>query len=192
MLDPSEQTKMIQLLKHVQVERGMAMVFVSHDLAVVRVADRVMVLDRGRVVEEATGTLVSPQHPVTRGLSRPPAGMPSSRPRMAPPLSMPGGDVTRARDGDTSDVSSDSFRQAAFNPEFVRTSDVAPTPVSSPVSVSAVSLSRQQPPAGRRSPPQARGSEIKERSSCPCRPHRWRQARPGRRSVRNGQGAARW
>jgi peptide/nickel transport system ATP-binding protein len=71
MLDPSEQTKLLQLLKHLQVERGMAMVFISHELAVVlRVADRVVVLDRGRVVEEATSTglLVDPQHPVTRRL----------------------------------------------------------------------------------------------------------------------------
>ncbi|HUR18551.1 MAG TPA: ABC transporter ATP-binding protein [Acidimicrobiales bacterium] len=71
MLDPSEQAKMIQLLKHLQVERGMAMIFVSHDLSVVlRVADRVVVIDGGKVVEEATGSeiLVSPRHDVTRGL----------------------------------------------------------------------------------------------------------------------------
>lgn len=71
MLDPSEQAKMLQLLKHLQVERGMAMVLISHDLAVVlRVADRVLILDQGRVVEEGTGTrlLVSPRHPVTRAL----------------------------------------------------------------------------------------------------------------------------
>lgn len=71
MLDPSEQAKMIQLLKHLQVERGMAMIFVSHDLSVVlRVADRVLVLDRGRVVEEGAGAtmLASPRHPVTRAL----------------------------------------------------------------------------------------------------------------------------
>lgn len=68
MLDPSEQAKMIQLLKHLQVERGMAMVFISHDLAVVlRVADRVLILEDGRVVEEATGSrlLTAPQHPTT-------------------------------------------------------------------------------------------------------------------------------
>jgi peptide/nickel transport system ATP-binding protein len=44
---------------------------VSHDLAVIlRIADRVVVLDCGRVVEEATGTdlLRRPQHPVTRSL----------------------------------------------------------------------------------------------------------------------------
>jgi len=71
MLDPSEQAKMIQLLKHLQVERGMALVFVSHDLSVVlRVADRVVVVDQGRVVEEGTGSeiLVAPRHEVTRGL----------------------------------------------------------------------------------------------------------------------------
>ena len=71
MLDPSEQAKMIQLLKHLQVERGMAMIFISHDLSVVlRVADRVLVLDRGRIVEEGSGgtMLASPRHPVTRSL----------------------------------------------------------------------------------------------------------------------------
>jgi len=71
MLDPSEQAKLLQLLKHLQVERGMAMVFISHDLSVVlRIADRVLILDQGRVVEEGAGSrlLVSPQHPVTRAL----------------------------------------------------------------------------------------------------------------------------
>ncbi len=71
MLDPSEQAKMIQLLKRLQVERGMSMVFISHDMAVVlRVADRVLILDSGRVVEEGTGSrlLAAPQHPTTRRL----------------------------------------------------------------------------------------------------------------------------
>lgn len=71
MLDPSEQAKMIQLLKHLQVERGMAMIFVSHDLSVVlRVADRVLVLDSGRIVEEGTSSqiLMRPRHRVTKGL----------------------------------------------------------------------------------------------------------------------------
>jgi peptide/nickel transport system ATP-binding protein len=71
MLDPSEQAKMLQLLKHLQVQRGMSMVFISHDLSVVlRIADRVLVLDQGRVIEEGTGgaLLVSPSHPVTQAL----------------------------------------------------------------------------------------------------------------------------
>jgi len=71
MLDPSEQAELLHLLKQLQVERGMAMVFISHDLAVVlRIADRVLILDQGRVVEEGSGAdlLVSPRHPVTRAL----------------------------------------------------------------------------------------------------------------------------
>ena len=71
MLDPSEQAKIIQLLKHLQVERGMSMIFISHDLSVVlRVADRVLVLDRGRIVEEGAGgtMLASPKHEVNRSL----------------------------------------------------------------------------------------------------------------------------
>jgi ABC-type glutathione transport system ATPase component len=71
MLDPSEQAKMIQLLKHLQVERGMAMIFISHDLSVVlRVADRVLVLAGGRIVEEGSGgaMLAAPQHEATKEL----------------------------------------------------------------------------------------------------------------------------
>lgn len=71
MLDPSEQAKMLQLFKQLQVERGMAMIFVSHDLAaVLRIADRVVVLSEGRAVERGTGTdlLISPRHPATRAL----------------------------------------------------------------------------------------------------------------------------
>ncbi len=71
MLDPSEQTKVLQLLKSLQVERGMAMVLISHDLAVLlRVADRVLVMERGQVVEQAPGTalLLSPRQPISRSL----------------------------------------------------------------------------------------------------------------------------
>jgi peptide/nickel transport system ATP-binding protein len=71
MLDPSEQAKVLQLLKQLQVDRGMAMVLVSHDLAsVLRIADRVLVMDKGRVVEEGTGSalLVNPRHDATRAL----------------------------------------------------------------------------------------------------------------------------
>ena len=71
MLDPSEQAKMIHLLRHLQIEKGMAMIFISHDLSVVlRVADRVLVLSDGRIVEEGSGgtMLARPRHDVTRSL----------------------------------------------------------------------------------------------------------------------------
>ncbi|HWG73453.1 MAG TPA: oligopeptide/dipeptide ABC transporter ATP-binding protein [Acidimicrobiales bacterium] len=70
-LDPSERAKVLQLLKTIQVERGMAMLLVSHDLGVVlRVADRVVVVDGGRVVEEGPSAQIlrHPAHPVTRQL----------------------------------------------------------------------------------------------------------------------------
>ncbi len=70
-LDPSERAKVLQLLKSVQVERGMAMLVVSHDLAVVlRIADRVLVMDAGHIVEEASSTelLRRPSHEATRQL----------------------------------------------------------------------------------------------------------------------------
>ena len=56
MLDPSEQAEVIQLVKAAQVRSGLSVVIVSHDLAVLlRIADRLVVLDRGRVAETGRG-----------------------------------------------------------------------------------------------------------------------------------------
>ena len=71
MLDASEQAKLLVMLKDQQVGRGMAMVVVSHDLALVRkVADRLVVLHAGEVIETGpgAGVIAAPQHPVTRAL----------------------------------------------------------------------------------------------------------------------------
>jgi peptide/nickel transport system ATP-binding protein len=71
MLDASEQAKLMVLLQNLQVERGMAMVFVSHDLALVRkVADRILVLHQGEVVEQGPTNriLTTPTSDVTRQL----------------------------------------------------------------------------------------------------------------------------
>jgi peptide/nickel transport system ATP-binding protein len=78
-VDPSEQAKLLQLLKAIQVERGMALVLVSHDVALVlRTCDRVLVMDEGRVVEQASGTrlLLDPAASTTRRLLNA-AGAPS-------------------------------------------------------------------------------------------------------------------
>ncbi len=67
-LDVSVQAQILDLIRQVQRERGIALVFITHDLAVVRqVADRIIVLRQGRVVEEGTATSVMehPQHPYT-------------------------------------------------------------------------------------------------------------------------------
>ncbi len=69
MLDASEQAKVLQLLKHLQNERGMAMLLISHNLAMVRkVCDRVVVMRAGELVEEGpTHRIVNaPRHPYTR------------------------------------------------------------------------------------------------------------------------------
>ncbi|MFC9559633.1 ABC transporter ATP-binding protein [Agromyces sp. NPDC056965] len=70
-LDVTIQDQILGLLRRLREERGMAMVFVSHDLAVVaEVCDRVAVMYAGRIVE--TGpvdeVLRSPRHPYTAAL----------------------------------------------------------------------------------------------------------------------------
>lgn len=56
LLDPSEQARVLQLLKELQVERGLSMIFVSHSLPLVlRVADTVAVLAGGKIVEQGPG-----------------------------------------------------------------------------------------------------------------------------------------
>jgi peptide/nickel transport system ATP-binding protein len=70
-LDLSAQAQVLNLLKDLQAEMGLAMLFISHDLAVVRyVAARIAVLLRGKVVEEGTTAKVStaPEHPYTKRL----------------------------------------------------------------------------------------------------------------------------
>ena len=53
MLDASEQARMLVVLRERQAEMGLGLVFVSHDMAVVRkVTDRIVILDGGRLVEE--------------------------------------------------------------------------------------------------------------------------------------------
>jgi peptide/nickel transport system ATP-binding protein len=60
MLDASEQARLLVVLRERQVEMGLGLVLVSHDLAVVRkVTDRIVVLDQGRVVEEGPSALVA-------------------------------------------------------------------------------------------------------------------------------------
>lgn len=60
MLDASEQARVLVLLRSAQVEYGVALVVVSHDLAVVRkVTDRIVVLDAGNVVEEGPSNVVA-------------------------------------------------------------------------------------------------------------------------------------
>jgi peptide/nickel transport system ATP-binding protein len=60
MLDASEQARLLVVLRERQVEMGLGLIFISHDLAAVRkVTDRIVVLDDGEVVEEGLSAVVS-------------------------------------------------------------------------------------------------------------------------------------
>ena len=70
-LDATVAAKVMALLAELKARRGLSLVLVSHDLALVRrIADRVHVMERGRVVESGTTEAVTtrPAHPTTRAL----------------------------------------------------------------------------------------------------------------------------
>jgi oligopeptide/dipeptide ABC transporter ATP-binding protein len=72
-LDVTVQAQVLEVLRDAQERTGAAMLFVTHDLGVVAgIADRVVVLYAGRVVEEGpvAEVLAAPSHPYTRGLMR--------------------------------------------------------------------------------------------------------------------------
>jgi oligopeptide transport system ATP-binding protein len=93
-LDVSIQAQIVNLLTDLQQEMGLALVFIAHDLAVVRhISHRVMVMYLGRVAElaDADGLYRHPKHPYTRALmAAVPVPDPGYRPQGAQILS---GDV---------------------------------------------------------------------------------------------------
>ena len=95
-LDVTIQAQILKLLKELQARFGMAMLFITHDLGIVRrTADRVCVMQNGAIVEEGsvTGVFESPQHAYTQRLL---AAQPKGRKQPVPdsaPVVMAGDDV---------------------------------------------------------------------------------------------------
>ncbi|MFN0136210.1 MAG: ABC transporter ATP-binding protein [Phycisphaerae bacterium] len=95
-LDVTVQAQIVELLREIQRAMGLAVLFITHDLALVSsIADRVYVMYAGRVVEQARATelFARPRHPYTQALLR-------SLPRMeerrsAGPLPVIPGEVPR-------------------------------------------------------------------------------------------------
>lgn len=70
-LDPSIQAKVLKLLLHIQENRGLSILFITHDIAVARkISDRIAVMYEGRIVEEGltSQVITDPQHPCTKAL----------------------------------------------------------------------------------------------------------------------------
>jgi peptide/nickel transport system ATP-binding protein len=71
-LDVMVQAQVLQLLKALQRELGLAMLFITHDLSVlVEVADRIAIMYAGRIIEEGPAESVfrEPAHPYTKALA---------------------------------------------------------------------------------------------------------------------------
>jgi oligopeptide transport system ATP-binding protein len=124
-LDVSIQAQIVNLLRDLQRELSLSLLFVAHDLAVVKaISHRVLVMYLGRVMELGTRREVygSPQHPYTRALlsavPRPDPATERTRTHavlsgeMPSPLNMPSGCAFRTRCPDAIAACADAVPQA--------------------------------------------------------------------------------
>jgi oligopeptide transport system ATP-binding protein len=89
-LDVTVQAQILELIRRLQRELGMAVIFITHDLGVVAgLCDRVLVMYAGRAVETAgvRAIFYQPRHPYTRALQR---SIPSTQPKGAALFTIPG------------------------------------------------------------------------------------------------------
>lgn len=97
-LDVTVQAEILDLIKDIQKKTGMAVVFITHDMGVVAdIADRVIVMQKGMVVEEAfvNDLFDDPRHPYTRKLL---AAVPRLTVTARPESALPAGDAGKQRE----------------------------------------------------------------------------------------------
>jgi peptide/nickel transport system ATP-binding protein len=86
-LDVTTQMQILRLIREIQSRRGTGVMFITHDFGVVaEIADRVAVMQHGRIVEQgpAGQVLNAPRHPYTKGLiAAVPHGAPDGRAQVA-------------------------------------------------------------------------------------------------------------
>ena len=93
-LDVTVQAQILKLLEEIQARMGLAILFITHDLGIVgRIADRVSVMTKGKIVETGPTTEIfrSPQHAYTRHLL-------AAEPKGEPPASDPAAPVVAETD----------------------------------------------------------------------------------------------
>ena len=82
-LDVTVQKTILELIKSLQTENNMGVIFITHDLGVVAdIADKIIVMYKGEIVEQGNtkDILLSPKHPYTKALlACRPAGQPKGK-----------------------------------------------------------------------------------------------------------------
>lgn len=92
-LDVTIQAQILELLQKLQSDNRMAMIYITHNLGTVaEIADRVMVMYAGRIVEktDVVELFTKPRHPYSRGLIQSVPRLHSNRARKTPLFAIPG------------------------------------------------------------------------------------------------------
>ncbi|CAJ9530126.1 ABC transporter ATPase [Burkholderia pseudomallei] len=165
-LDVTIQAQILQLIRGLQDEMDMGVIFITHDMGVVaEVADRVLVMYRGEKVEEGAcdAIFAAPSHPYTKALLAAVPRLGSMRGTDAPakfPLlrfDPAAGDALVVAGGDATAASGDAARESVL---FVDSDAAAASTVSADSAASAAPTACARPAIDAGAPPLLRVREL--------------------------------